>query len=103
MAASQTASGRAPSKPELLNTRSRGFHIRGAGTMRRFLFAFLVYLHSWAARSRACDTPLRENVSVDCVPLVETPLITALSPPRMASTILASSAAFLIQAPSCWV
>src|SRR5262249_46771461 len=61
------------------------------------------YLHSCATRSRACDTPLSEKLSVDCVPLAETPLTTALSPPRMASTILASSVPFLIQAPSCWV
>src|ERR1700722_9320875 len=62
-----------------------------------------VYLHSWPTRSRACASPLSENVSVDCVPLAETPFTTALWPARMASTICASSAAFLIQAPSCWV
>src|SRR5580698_5213359 len=61
------------------------------------------HLHSWPTRSRACASPLSENVSVDCVPLAETPLTTALWPARMASTICASSAAFLIQAPSCWV
>src|SRR5262249_5131705 len=70
--------------------------------MQRSLFAFF-YLHSWAVRSRACATPLSEKVSVDCVPLADTPLITAFSPPRMASIILASSVAFLIQAPSCCV
>ena len=84
-----------------LSAGGRSSRARRAGTMRRSLFAFLVYLHSWAVRSRACATPLSEKVSVDCVPLAETPLITALSPPRMASTILASSVAFLIQAPSC--
>src|SRR4029077_34388 len=61
------------------------------------------YLHSWSVRSRAWEKPLSENVSVDCVPLTETPFTTALWPDRRASISRASSDTFLIQAPSCWV
>src|SRR5581483_5373022 len=61
------------------------------------------YRHSCATRSSACEIPLSENVSVVWVPLEVVALITASDPLRMASTSLASSAAFLIQAPSFWV
>src|SRR6516162_4670881 len=61
------------------------------------------YLHSWSVRSRAWAKPLSENVSVDCVPLAESPFTTALWPVRRASIKRASSDKFLIHAPSCWV
>ena len=61
------------------------------------------YLQSWPERSSAWARPLSENTSVEWVPFADVPLITALSPPRMASIRCVSSAAFLIQAPSCWV
>ena len=61
------------------------------------------YLHSWSERSMASARPLREKTSVERVPLAEVPLSTALWPARIAAIRLASSAEFLIQAPSCWV
>ena len=60
-------------------------------------------LHSWATRSSAWEMPFNEYVSVVLVPWVDTLLMTSSAPLRMASTICASSAAFLTQAPSFWV
>src|SRR6266699_1779722 len=61
------------------------------------------YLHSCDARSTAWPMPLSENVSVVWVPREVVALITTSAPLRMVSSSLASSAAFLTQAPSFWV
>src|SRR5438093_12321337 len=61
------------------------------------------YLHSCSARSSACERPLSENWSVVWVPRPEVPLTVRSAPLRMASIMRASSATFLIQAPSFWV
>src|SRR3954467_2741938 len=61
------------------------------------------YLHSCDARSTAWPMPLSENVSVVWVPREVVALITRSAPLRMVSSSLASSAAFLTQAPSFWV
>src|SRR5262249_25768256 len=58
------------------------------------------YLHSWAVRSSAWASPLSEYLSVLWVPLADVPFTTRSPLLRMASTMRASSAAFLIQAPS---
>ena len=58
------------------------------------------HLHSWSVRSSAWVKPFSENVSTDCVPFIDDPLTTTVGLARMASTKWASSAAFLIQAPS---
>src|SRR4029077_1791666 len=61
------------------------------------------YLHSCSILSSAWARPLSEYWSVDCVPRPEVPFTVRSAPLRMASTMRASSATFLIQAPSFWV
>src|SRR5579863_4853935 len=61
------------------------------------------YLQSLSLRSRACARPFSEKISVVRVPLADEPRTTALWAARKASTNFGSSAASLIQAPSCWV
>src|SRR5262245_30903629 len=58
------------------------------------------YLHSCSILSSACASPLSEYWSVDCVPLPEVPRTVRSPPLRMAPIMRASSATFLIQAPS---
>src|SRR5438105_587795 len=60
-------------------------------------------LQSCATRSSAWASPFSENTSVVSVPFAETPLTVTSAPRLSASTICASSAAFLIQSPSPWV
>src|SRR5205085_10688562 len=61
------------------------------------------YLHSCATRSSACESPLSLYRSVDLVPRPDSPVITRSEPRRIVSTMRASSAAFLIHAPSACV
>src|SRR2546429_2166740 len=61
------------------------------------------YLHSCSILSSAWARPLSEYWSVDWVPRPEVPFTVKSAPLRMASTMRASSATFLIQAPSFWV
>src|SRR5215813_10974642 len=58
------------------------------------------YLHSCSILSSAWARPLSEYWSVDVVPRPEVPFTVRSAPLRMASTMRASSATFLIQAPS---
>src|SRR5262249_28403151 len=61
------------------------------------------YLHSCSILSSAWARPLSEYWSVDWVPRPEVPFTVRSAPLRMASTMRASSATSLIQAPSFWV
>src|SRR5262245_12348254 len=61
------------------------------------------YLHSCSILSSAWARPLSEYWSVDWVRRPEVPFTVKSAPLRMASTMRASSATFLIQAPSFWV
>src|SRR5204862_3427097 len=56
--------------------------------------------HSLAVRSSACTRPFSEYRSTDCVPRLDVPVTTRSVPLRMVSMRRASSAAFLIHAPS---
>src|SRR5262249_53312965 len=82
---------------ELRNGRRPDCRRGGDGTGGR---APARYLHSCSILSSAWARPLSEYWSVEVVPRPEVPFTVRSAPLRMASTMRASSATFLIQAPS---